>query len=111
MRKRLQPRMEQPRKSAIVASMGAAKTAEPTLTDVFDARTAEQLRAFFDVEWYLTKYPELRSINLDPLMHFALFGAAEGRDPNRFFDSAWYAVRYPDVEPTGLTPLLHYLTW
>jgi GT2 family glycosyltransferase/glycosyltransferase involved in cell wall biosynthesis len=91
--------------------MGAAKTAEPTLTDVFDARTAEQLRAFFDVEWYLTKYPELRSINLDPLMHFALFGAAEGRDPNRFFDSAWYAVRYPDVEPTGLTPLLHYLTW
>jgi len=91
--------------------MGAAKTAEPTLTDVVDARTAEQLRAFVDVEWYLTKYPELRAISFDPVMHFALFGAAEGRDPNRFFDSAWYAARYPDVATSGYPPLVHYLSW
>ena len=83
----------------------------PVMADVFDARTIELLRGFFDADWYLEKYPELRSIDLDPLMHFSLFGAAEGRDPNRFFDSAWYAMRYPDVESSGYPPLVHYLTW
>src|SRR5271165_6947177 len=111
MRKRFQPVMERPRKSASVTSMRTAKTDRPTLTDVLDARTVEQLRVLFDADWYLTKYPELRAIELDPLMHFALFGAAEGRDPNRFFDSVWYAARYPDVATSGHPPLVHYLTW
>jgi GT2 family glycosyltransferase/glycosyltransferase involved in cell wall biosynthesis len=103
--------MERKRKSAGAGSGAAAKTDVPLMADVFDPRTVELLRGFFDAEWYLTKYPELRSIDFDPLMHFVLFGAAEGRDPNRFFDSAWYAIRYPDVENSGYPPLVHYLTW
>jgi len=103
--------MERERKSAVVGSGSAAKTDAPVMADVFDTRTIEVLRGFFDAEWYLTKYPELRSVGIDPLTHFALFGAAEGRDPNRFFDSAWYATRYPDVENSGYPPLVHYLTW
>ena len=103
--------MERRRKSAGVDAAVAAKADAPVMADVFDARTIELLRGFFDAEWYLEKYPELRSIDLDPLMHFSLFGAAEGRDPNRFFDSAWYAIRYPDVESSGYPPLVHYLTW
>jgi GT2 family glycosyltransferase/glycosyltransferase involved in cell wall biosynthesis len=102
--------MDRKRKSVGVDA-AAAKTDAPVMADVFDARTIELLRGFFDAEWYLEKYPELRSIDLDPLMHFSLFGAAEGRDPNRFFDSAWYAIRYPDVESSGYPPLVHYLTW
>ena len=87
--------------------MKVLKTEDLTLTETVDAQIVEQLSAFFDAAWYLEKYPELRSIDLDPLRHFILYGAAEGRDPNRFFDSAWYADRYPDVAPTGYPPLLH----
>src|SRR5580658_9806321 len=100
--------MDRKRKSVGVDA-AAAKTDAPVMADGFDARTIELLRGFFDAAWYLEKYPELRSIDLDPLRHFILYGAAEGRDPNRFFDSAWYADRYPDVAPSGYSPLLHYL--
>src|SRR5271156_940551 len=111
MRRKLQAGMERKRNPGVVGSAAAAKPDAPVMADVFDTRTVELLRGFFDAEWYLAKYPELRSVDFDPLMHFALFGAAEGRDPNRFFDSAWYASRYPDVENSGYPPLVHYLTW
>ena len=91
--------------------MKASKTKKFTPVELLDARTVEQLRVFFDATWYLEKYPELRSIDHDPLAHYILYGAAEGRDPNRFFDSAWYADRYPDVVTSEYPPLLHYLTW
>jgi GT2 family glycosyltransferase/glycosyltransferase involved in cell wall biosynthesis len=103
--------MERPRKSAIIDSMKASKTKKSAPAELVDARTAEQLRAFFDATWYLEKYPDLRSIDHDPLTHFMLYGAAEGRDPNRFFDSVWYTARYPDVVTSEYPPLLHYLTW
>jgi GT2 family glycosyltransferase/glycosyltransferase involved in cell wall biosynthesis len=76
-----------------------------------NTRTADELRTFFDAEWYRKQYPDLRSIDLDPLTHFIHYGAAEGRDPNPFFDTAWYAAQYPDVAISGYPPLLHYLTW
>ncbi len=91
--------------------MEALNTEDPPLIGVATARTAEHLRAIFDAEWYLERYPELREIDQDPLIHYALYGVAEGRDPNRFFDGAWYAARYPDVSVSGQSPLLHYLTW
>jgi GT2 family glycosyltransferase/glycosyltransferase involved in cell wall biosynthesis len=82
---------------------------DDALSDTLDARTAEELRNFFDAEWYLTKYPDLRLAKIDPLSHYIRYGAAEGRDPNRYFDSAWYAARYPDVASSGYAPLMHYL--
>ncbi len=91
--------------------MKPSKTDSPAPTDLLDTRAAEQLRAFFDAEWYLTKYPELRSINIDPLTHYILYGAGEGRDPNGFFDSAWYVARYPEVAASNFPALLHYLTY
>jgi GT2 family glycosyltransferase/glycosyltransferase involved in cell wall biosynthesis len=91
--------------------MGSSPTDAPALPEAVDARTADQLSTFFDPVWYLERYPELRSADIDPLTHYILYGAAEGRDPNRFFDSAWYANRYPDVALSNYPPLLHYLTW
>ena len=76
-----------------------------------DLRTTEQLRAIFDAAWYLEKYADLGAMDHDPLTHYILHGAAEGRDPNPFFDGAWYNARYPDVAATGHPALLHYLTW
>jgi len=42
----------------------------------------------FDTRWYLSKYPDVRSSGYNPLLHFLLFGLAEGRLPG----------------PSGLTP-------
>lgn len=81
------------------------------LTESVDERTVNELRGFLDVEWYLERYPDLRGIGLDPLTHYILYGAAEGRDPNRYFDSTWYATHYPDVGTSGYPALLHYLKW
>ena len=91
--------------------MEPADTKDSPPIEIVDAETTERLRAIFDVAWYLERYPELRAIDHDPLTHYVLYGANEGRDPNRFFDSAWYYARYPDVAATGYPALLHYLTW
>jgi GT2 family glycosyltransferase/glycosyltransferase involved in cell wall biosynthesis len=77
-----------------------------------DPRTAHLARlisSLFDAAWYQTRYPDIVAANLDPLLHFIRFGAAEKRDPNRFFDSSWYVEHYPDVASSGLSPLTHYL--
>jgi GT2 family glycosyltransferase/glycosyltransferase involved in cell wall biosynthesis len=91
--------------------MQTSKPEGPAPEDIVDQRTVSELRSFVDTEWYLTRYPELRSISLDPLTHYILYGAAEGRDPNRFFDSTWYSTHYPDVATSGYPALLHYLKW
>ena len=74
-----------------------------------EAALVRAMQGFVDPDWYQTRYPDVVTADLDPLLHFIRHGLAERRDPNRFFDCAWYAERYPDVEANGLHPLLHYL--
>ena len=75
-----------------------------------DAPPSVRLMAeLLDPVWYLTRYPDVAASNTDPYHHFARYGAAEKRDPNRFFDTAWYIEHYPDVAASGLIPLLHYV--
>ena len=40
-----------------------------------------QPNAFFDPDWYLEQYPDIRRWRDDPLGHYELYGAAEGRVP------------------------------
>ena len=70
----------------------------------------EQLRAFFDPEWYSETYPDVLANGEEPLNHFLKVGWAEGRMPHPLFDTEWYLRRYPDVENSGVNPLEHYLT-
>ncbi|HYZ21823.1 MAG TPA: hypothetical protein VE690_06655, partial [Rhodopila sp.] len=65
------------------------------------------LAGLVDAGWYRIRYPD--TAGLDPAEHFAHFGMAEGRDPNRFFDGAFYANEYPQAAASGTPPLLHYL--
>jgi glycosyltransferase involved in cell wall biosynthesis len=64
---------------------------------------------FVDPGWYLERYPDIATADLEPVDHFIRYGAGEKRDPNRFFDSAWYIEHNPDVAASGLDPLLHYV--
>lgn len=62
----------------------------------------------FDAAWYVREYPELRR-EPDPINHYLLRGAREGRDPNAFFDTDWYVASQTKLIPDGLNPLVHYL--
>ena len=63
----------------------------------------------FDADCYLGRNPDVRAAGVDPLQHWAVVGAFEGRDPNRWFDTQVYIRDNPDVDAMGLNPLWHYL--
>lgn len=46
---------------------------------------------------------------MDPIEHYLLNGAIEGRNPSKEFDSKWYIEYYKDVMESGINPLLHYI--
>ena len=63
----------------------------------------------FDRAWYLRQNPDVAEDKTDPVRHYLLSGAQEGRDPCRTFSTSGYLEIYPDVRAAGLNPLLHYL--
>ena len=74
---------------------------------------SEQLHAirqsiFFDEEYYLDACADVRSLGMDPSLHYLLYGAKEGRDPGPLFSTRRYLERFPDVASTGVNPLAHY---
>jgi hypothetical protein len=64
----------------------------------------------FDKKFYLEQNPDVAKAGQNPLLHFLLHGAAEGRDPSPLFDLSWYLATYPDVAAAKINPLLHYFT-
>lgn len=65
--------------------------------------------ALFDVEWYLRRNPDVAAAGVDPVMHYLMFGAREGREPSPVFCGALYLWANPDVAKAGVNPLIHYL--
>jgi hypothetical protein len=76
-----------------------------------DSAELEQLSdsGLFDGAWYMFKYPDVRDLDLEPLVHFCRVGWRECRMLNRYFDPAWYLENNPDIRTAGMNPLLHYL--
>jgi glycosyltransferase involved in cell wall biosynthesis len=64
---------------------------------------------WFDREFYLKRNPDVAQRGLDPLLHYIISGALEGRDPGPGFNTAFYCYNYPDVAASGENPLAHYL--
>ena len=48
----------------------------------------------FDSQFYISRYKDIKRKGSDPLSHFILYGAEEGRWPNRYFDSAMFNIKY-----------------
>jgi hypothetical protein len=57
------------------------------------AEQAQRIResGLFDENWYLRTYPDVKASGEDPIMHYLLVGAREGRSPSELFDTAFYA--------------------
>lgn len=66
---------------------------------------------YFDIEWYLETYNDVKESGVNPAEHYLLFGATEARMPSPKFDTLWYLERYPDVKESGINPLLHYVKY
>jgi GT2 family glycosyltransferase len=62
----------------------------------------------FDESFYLQSYKDIARKNSDPLSHFLLYGAAEGRWPNKYFDSALFNRKYQSGF-LDINPLFFYL--
>ena len=74
---------------------------------------SEQLQAirrsvFFDAEHYVNENADVRSLGIDPSLHYLLHGAKEGRNPGPMFSTRGYLERFPDVAASGVNPLAHY---
>ena len=63
----------------------------------------------FDREWYLAKNQDVLKAGFDPVLHYLLFGAKEGRLPGPNFDTANYLKANADVQDAGVNPLVHFL--
>lgn len=63
---------------------------------------------YFNPDWYLRRYPDIKKAGIDPLVHFRKFGLVEGRDANPVLDHTWYTSKYMSTEERLENPLIHY---
>lgn len=76
-----------------------------------EAEKERRAAIFFDSQWYLNAYPDIREAGVDPLEHFLDYGAKEGRNPNALFNSLSYLRVNPDVAGFGPGPFIHYICY
>jgi GT2 family glycosyltransferase len=62
----------------------------------------------FDTAYYKSRYPDVAAAGIDPVLHYVVSGAAEGRNPSPDFDTAAYVAAYPEATRGGGNPLIHY---
>jgi len=63
----------------------------------------------FDEDWYLSAYPDVAEWTGDPIWHYVLFGAREGRDPSAHFSTIAYLKDNPEMAESGANPFAHFL--
>ncbi|AXR07843.1 hypothetical protein [Salinimonas sediminis] len=62
---------------------------------------------YFSESYYREKYKDTKDI--DPIKHYLLYGAMEGRNPSKHFDTYYYLKNNSDVVNSRINPLVHFL--
>jgi len=62
----------------------------------------------FDREWYLKSYPDVAARGIDPVLHYVVYGANEGRNPSPSFSTLGYLSHNRDVAVAKVNPLEHF---
>ena len=96
-------------RTAILADLSAAADAPKfDSTELDSVVQALHDTKLFNASWYTAEYPEVTALGIDPVTHFAMIGAYEGRDPNPYFFTHWYRTANADLPKHG-NPLLHFV--
>ena len=77
---------------------------------------------WFDEDYYLKKYPEVRNSGIEPLEHYIFFDYNDDKFPSlkfekiynsfkdsELFDYVYYLSKYPGIKKSGMDPVLHYI--
>ncbi|MFK8077493.1 MAG: glycosyltransferase [Granulosicoccus sp.] len=84
---------------------------------------------YFSTEFYLSKYEDIVSSDMNPYLHYIMAGKVENRETSlsyllqttdenlefqrqlvqAYFDADWYTASYPKVDSLGIHPLEHFL--
>lgn len=67
--------------------------------------------SWFDRQWYLDTYPDIRAAKIDPVEHYLTTGWRESRNPCSGFNTAYYLRTNPDITQSGLNPLWHFIAF
>ena len=67
------------------------------------------LKPYFDNDYYLNNYPQVKELNIEPIIHYLTIGWKLGFNPNSEFDNDFYLNTYDDVKITNKNPYLHYI--
>lgn len=65
----------------------------------------------FDEAWYLETYQEIAASKINPILHYLLYGAVEGKNPSAEFNTKNYLSVYFDVASNGMNPFIHYINF
>lgn len=66
---------------------------------------------FFDETFYICSNQDIKNVNIDPVIHYLIYGWKEGRNPSLKFNTKSYLDSYSDVKESGINPLLHYILY
>lgn len=89
------------------------------ITKLFKKLSKERMKAqeqikllrtcgLFNEAWYAAVNEDVVKSGYDPVEHYVLYGASEGRDPSPTFNTRRYLEINPDVAEAGMNPLVHY---
>ena len=65
--------------------------------------------SLFDSQYYLRMNPDVVQAQIDPLWHYLVWGASEGRAASKEFITSMYLANNQDVKDSGMNPLVHYI--
>lgn len=83
---------------------------DDSMVEDVDYLEKREIISEFDPEYYLSRYPDVANSQVDPLIHFLKWGAADGRDPCAWFSTKGYRRSYPFLIGHEINPFVHYLS-
>jgi hypothetical protein len=63
---------------------------------------------YFDQNYYLEHYPEIKAQNINPFDHYVQYGWKEGKNPSATFETTFYVRQYLYTNKYNLNPLADY---
>lgn len=79
------------------------------MSDLHDSIAMVETSQFFDVDWYLQRYPDVGQLGISAAEHYVRLGAGLLRDPGPLFNARHYLHSNPDVAASRMNPLVHFL--